>query len=111
MNIPLDEVQLGEHPVDQEMLAVIAKGKDFDALFSHAVYQRILDWMEDRANAALTECRQAALTSDDRVKSNLLLKWTVTEELMKAFQIMVQEAIHERSRIISDLGESDETRT
>ncbi len=111
MNIPLDEVQLGEHPVDQEMLAVIAKGKDFDALFSHAVYQRILDWMEKRANHALAACREAAITTDDRTKANLMLKWTVTEELMKAFQIMVQEAIRERARIINDLGESDETRT
>ena len=87
------------------MIAAILKGKDFEALFGHAVYGRIVDWLESRAEDCLREMRSANVIEDDRARAKRQLVWATTENLLHEFQVMVQDAIHEKQTVIQMIQE------
>jgi hypothetical protein len=102
---PTEAPDLQEHGPDREMVLILRKGQDFESLFKSSVYRRICDWMEARANSALKEIRDANCIEDDRVKANRQLKWSVLEKTLDEFQMMVQDAIHEKERLIDIIKE------
>ncbi len=101
-------VDLETNDITPEMATVLQKGADLQLFFSQAAYRHVLDWFEVKADDALKKMRAAVDSSDDRLKANLVTQWSITEGLMKDFQVMVQEAMYERARLITDLtGEPD----
>lgn len=94
----------GKFVLPEEYVLALEKGAQFESLAGSTAYKLLLDGLEYRANQALRTLRGAALSSDERLKSNLLLKYECAEEALRDVQIMVQEAVAERHRIISELG-------
>ncbi len=108
MEIPVELAESLGHlsAPDQAMIHAVARGKDFEALFAHTVYRRILDWFEVQVNASLHRMRESQCIDSDRIKANLQLKWATQEELLHEFQIMVQDAIDEKERVLKLIQEN-----
>lgn len=92
--------------IDPQLYETILRGKDFEALTSHAVYKRITDWMDGEVSAYLDEMRKHRADQDDHTKANLLERWTIAEDFVNAFKAMVQQAINEKDSVIELIKEN-----
>lgn len=95
----------GRFEISPEIQSAIDKGEDYEALIKLRGYRRLLDFVESKGNEALAVMRGAAMSSDDRLKSNLQLKWTTIEQILRDIQVEVLQSINERKTLISELDE------
>lgn len=89
--------------IDPKKLEAIHRGKDFEALYGHQVYKRIMDWFQFKSQSVLQELKDTRSIDNDRTKANIVNRWTCVEEVWRDFDSMVADAIADKYRIIEEL--------
>ena len=94
----------GSLSVPPEYIKVLEKGAAYVKFMESPAYRHLLDFLEERANLALASLRGASLSSDDRLKANLLARYEWAEGVLKEVQIEVQNSIAQREQLVKELG-------
>ena len=87
------------------MYGVLHLGNEFEQFVTTEAYRHILKWFNDLAESALSEIDNNHLSSDDRYRLNLQLKWATVKEVRDNFRLMVRGVIDEKERVLDALKE------